>query len=186
MVTYGEEVARKRQCLACHSVDGQRHVGPTWAGLYESTIELADGRRVLADEAYLTRSMMDPAADLHAGFSPVMPSYHGVLAAHEVGALVDYIKSLKHAPIGGSGITLPASTARASATPTYAPQVTPSVLPSALPSIAPPPVEPRPMTSGTVTVVPSIGVPPEQPPQPAPSASIEPRAPTLRSDGGVR
>ena len=107
LVATGERVAVKRQCLACHSVDGQPHVGPTWRGLYGSTVTMTDGHTVIADEAYLTRSMMEPNADLVAGYKAVMPAYFGVLEQPEVGALVAYIKSLKDAPAGTSGVRLP-------------------------------------------------------------------------------
>ncbi len=40
---------------------------------------MTDGRRVIADEAYLTRSMMEPTADVVTGFKPVMPSFFGIL-----------------------------------------------------------------------------------------------------------
>ncbi|MGZ5966506.1 MAG: cytochrome c oxidase subunit II [Polyangiales bacterium] len=95
MAARGAGLARDKQCLACHSVDGQKHIGPSFRGLYRSSVLLTDGRTVLADEAYLTRSMMLPAADVHAGFTPVMPTYEGRLDADEVGALVEYIKSLR-------------------------------------------------------------------------------------------
>lgn len=113
MVDYGARVARERQCLACHSIDGQRHVGPTWVGLYGALVPLEGGRAAVADEAYLTRSMMDPAADVRAGFAPVMPSYFGVLDAAEVGALVAYVRSLRDVPVGASGVVLPEASARA-------------------------------------------------------------------------
>jgi cytochrome c oxidase subunit II len=32
---------------------------------------------------------------VHAGFKPIMPSYQGLLDAAEVGALVEYIRSLR-------------------------------------------------------------------------------------------
>ena len=95
MIARGRDVAAKNGCLACHTLDGQRHVGPTWSRLFESRVTLADGRSVVADEAYLTRSMMDPNADVVAGFNPVMPSYRGHLSAEEAGALVELIRSLK-------------------------------------------------------------------------------------------
>jgi hypothetical protein len=41
---------------------------------------------------------MDPAAKIHAGFEPVMPSYAAYLKPPEVSALVEFIKSLKDAP----------------------------------------------------------------------------------------
>jgi cytochrome c oxidase subunit 2 len=95
MAERGAGLARDKQCLACHTVDGQKHIGPSFRGLYRSTVPLADGRSVLADEAYLTRSMMLPTADVHQGFAPVMPTYEGRLDVDEVGALVEYSKSLR-------------------------------------------------------------------------------------------
>lgn len=106
LVEQGRLVAERRQCLACHTLDGQKHVGPTWARLFGSERVLADGRRVLADEGYLTRSMMDPTADVVAGYGEVMPSYRGTLTAGEAAALVELIRSLRDAP-APSGVTLP-------------------------------------------------------------------------------
>lgn len=99
VAAYGAEVARKKQCLACHSIDGQRHIGPSFRGLFMSNVPLEDGRTVVADGAYLTRSMMDPAREVHAGFKPVMPTYRGLLDAGEVAALVAWISSLRDAPV---------------------------------------------------------------------------------------
>ena len=102
----GARVAQKRECFACHTTTGQRHIGPTWAGLYGSWVTTQDGRRILADEAYLTRSMMEPGADIVAGYKPVMPTFFGILPQPEAAALVEYIKSLRDAPTE-SGVTLP-------------------------------------------------------------------------------
>jgi cytochrome c oxidase subunit 2 len=106
LVQRGLSVATRRACVACHTLDGQTHVGPTWARLYGRVVTLEDGRRTTADDAYLTRSMMEPNADVVAGFKPVMPSYQGVLSPAEVGALVELIRSLKNAPIAPS-VALP-------------------------------------------------------------------------------
>jgi cytochrome c oxidase subunit 2 len=96
MIARGKAVAVKNGCLSCHTLDGQRHIGPTWLHLYDSNVPLSDGRTVVADEAYLTRSMMEPLADVVAGYTPVMPTYRHVLSAEEVGALVELIRSLQH------------------------------------------------------------------------------------------
>jgi cytochrome c oxidase subunit 2 len=85
-------------CFQCHSLDGARLLGPTWRDLYESEVLLDDGTHVRADEAYLTRSMMDPLADRVAGFAPVMPSFQGQLTPPETAAIVELIKSLREAP----------------------------------------------------------------------------------------
>ncbi|MBX3187865.1 MAG: cytochrome c oxidase subunit II [Labilithrix sp.] len=107
LVALGREVALKRACVACHTLDGQRHVGPTFRGLFGSTQTLADGRRVIADEAYLTRSMMEPNADVVAGYRSVMPTYQGTLTNGEVAALVELIRSLRAAPAEREGVALP-------------------------------------------------------------------------------
>jgi len=93
--TQGLAVAARHGCLACHTTDGQRHVGPSWLGLYGSRVALADGRVVTADEAYLTATMMDPAATVVAGYPPSMPSYAGLLEPGEAAALVALITSLR-------------------------------------------------------------------------------------------
>jgi cytochrome c oxidase subunit 2 len=106
LVSVGKSVAVRRACLACHTIDGQRHIGPTWRGLYGAKVALTDGRTIVADEAYLTKSMMEPRADVVLGFNPVMPSYHALLSEPETAALVEFIKSLRDAP-SEPGVVLP-------------------------------------------------------------------------------
>jgi cytochrome c oxidase subunit II len=97
LVEEGRKAAAQQGCLKCHSVDGSRHIGPTWANLYMRMEKLKDGRQIVADEGYITKSMMDPAADVVAGFQNVMPTFQGKLPPPEAAAIVEYIKSLKTA-----------------------------------------------------------------------------------------
>jgi len=90
----GERLALEKGCGRCHTVDGTSHLGPTWRGMYRGEVKLVNGKTIIADEAYLTRSMMDPMADVVAGYAPTMPSFQGQLTAAEVAALLEYIKSL--------------------------------------------------------------------------------------------
>lgn len=92
---HGRQVAVEKGCLQCHSVDGTPHIGPTWLDLYMRRERLESGETVLADEPYLTESMMLPLAKVVAGFKPVMPTFKGRLEAIEVAALLEYIKSLR-------------------------------------------------------------------------------------------
>jgi cytochrome c oxidase subunit 2 len=98
MARLGQAVAADQGCLRCHTLDGTEHIGPSFAGLYMATIPLAGGRTITADEAYLSESMMDPLAKVHAGYSPVMPSYFGRLQPSEVSAMVQLIKALRDVP----------------------------------------------------------------------------------------
>jgi cytochrome c oxidase subunit 2 len=102
LAALGREAAVKHGCLACHTVDGQPHIGPTWTRLYGATVELQGGKSIVADADYLTRSMMDPQAEITSGFRPVMPTYLGSLAQPEVAAIVEYIRTLAHGPVPGS------------------------------------------------------------------------------------
>ncbi len=91
----GERLAVTLGCARCHTVDGSPHIGPTWKDLYMRTERLADGSTVVADEAYLTESMMEPGAKIVAGYRNVMPSYQGRMDAGQAAAVVEYIKSLR-------------------------------------------------------------------------------------------
>ncbi len=91
----GRRLASEYGCFGCHTVDGTQHIGPTWRDLYGKTERLEGGKTILVDEAYLTRSMMDPRADIVAGYQPVMPTFQGRLPAPEVAAIVEFIKSLR-------------------------------------------------------------------------------------------
>jgi cytochrome c oxidase subunit 2 len=102
----GERVAAEHGCLRCHTVDGTPHLGPTWLGLLGSSVPLEGGGSVLADEAYITESMMDPRVKLHAGFQPIMPSYQGLLEAPETGAIIEFIRSLRPAAAARAGSPL--------------------------------------------------------------------------------
>lgn len=95
VVAQGEKVAVSLGCLKCHSVDGDPHIGPTWLDVYGREQRFQDGTTRVADESYLTQSMMDPGAQVVAGFQNVMPTYRGRLAGPEAAALVEYIKSLR-------------------------------------------------------------------------------------------
>lgn len=93
--TRGEEVANSTGCLACHTIDGTTGSGPTWKGLAGSSRPLEDGSVVPADDAYLHTSIVDPGAQVVAGFDNIMPTgYEDQLTEQEISDLVEYIKSL--------------------------------------------------------------------------------------------
>lgn len=91
LVGRGQQVAQSKGCVACHSIDGTRGVGPTWKGLLGKTETMEDGTTALVDEAFLARFIRDPKPIK--GFPPVMPKVE--LTDDEVAALVAYIKSVK-------------------------------------------------------------------------------------------
>lgn len=81
-------------CIGCHSVDGSKLVGPSWLGLYGSTVEFVDGTSALADDAYITEAILDPQAREVTGFSPsTMPPY--TFTDEEIANMIAYLKTLK-------------------------------------------------------------------------------------------
>jgi cytochrome c oxidase subunit 2 len=93
--TRGEKLYQESGCKACHSIDGVKGVGPTWKGLFESHVKLADGSSVVADDAYLAESIKLPGAKTVEGFpANAMPAF-GYLTDGQVADLVAFIKILK-------------------------------------------------------------------------------------------
>lgn len=86
----GREVAIVKGCMSCHGDDGVGDVGPAWTGLSGSSVELVDGRVVVADDEYLRRSITDPGADVVDGYTLLMPEND--LTDGEVSAVVAYIR----------------------------------------------------------------------------------------------
>jgi glucose/arabinose dehydrogenase/cytochrome c2 len=95
----GRRVFETIGCLACHSdaADVAKY-GPTLKGLYGKQRIFARSTRVIADEAYLRESILEPTAKIVPGFEKAeagMPSYAGVLTPRQIESLILYIKSLQ-------------------------------------------------------------------------------------------
>lgn len=92
----GERLVEENGCIACHAADRERLVGPGWGGLYGTDVVLEDGSVVVADDAFLTESILQPDAKIVAGFTAGgMPSYDGMLDSDQLAAIVAYIRSLR-------------------------------------------------------------------------------------------
>jgi cytochrome c oxidase subunit 2 len=96
LAQWGKQVAVAQGCLRCHNVDSREPAtGPSWVDLYQQPTKLTDGREIIADEAYLTESMMEPTVKVVAGYQPLMPNYQGKLSGADAAAIVEFIKSLR-------------------------------------------------------------------------------------------
>jgi cytochrome c oxidase subunit 2 len=83
------------QCSNCHSVDGDENVGPTWRGIWGTTVALEDGGSAVVDRAYVEESVRDPSAKVVEGFSTPMPAFgEDELPPEELAGVVAYIRSL--------------------------------------------------------------------------------------------
>jgi cytochrome c oxidase subunit 2 len=85
----------QRACSSCHTLNGSVRVGPSWLGLWGTDEKLEDGRVAHVDAAYVRKSIVDPLADIVAGYPHAMPSYAQALSDQEIDDLVTLIYSLR-------------------------------------------------------------------------------------------
>jgi cytochrome c oxidase subunit 2 len=98
----GRKLFLKLQCVTCHSANAKARA-PVLEGLFGQMVHLQDGRTVIADEAYLRESILNPRAKIVAGWEPIMPTFEGQLAdpsteltqEEAMIQLLAYLKSLR-------------------------------------------------------------------------------------------
>lgn len=94
----GLKIIKANNCLACHSLTGEKLVGSSFKNLYGSmrTVESKNGeRQVKADDAYIKNSIYNPNDDIVKGYNKgLMQSYTNVVSDAEVGKIIEYLKTL--------------------------------------------------------------------------------------------
>ncbi len=108
LVVAGEKLFAEKACITCHVANGTGRA-PSLNGMYGAQVLLADGSTVVADEAYVRESILQPNAKIVARYPPLMPTFQGQLTEEQILALTAYIKSLQSQPVPekGSGIAPP-------------------------------------------------------------------------------
>jgi cytochrome c oxidase subunit 2 len=94
-VAAGLRVFEGNSCAACHSIDGTGSVGPDLLGLWGRERVFVDGSSATADEPYFEQAILDPSAQVVEGFDDAMPSYDGLIEPDDLGALIEYLRSLR-------------------------------------------------------------------------------------------
>jgi len=94
MSAQGEKLFQQLGCSTCHLQDEQGR-GPVLRGLYGSRVLLDNGRTVIADDAYIRESILNPNAKIAAGFHPdLMPTFKGQVTEENILQFIAYVKSL--------------------------------------------------------------------------------------------
>jgi cytochrome c oxidase subunit 2 len=93
LVSGGRQLFDGYGCSGCHT-PGSATRAPWLAGIYGHVVPLQDGSTVIADDAYLRASILEPAKQIVAGYRPIMPSFAGAISDADLASLVAYIKSL--------------------------------------------------------------------------------------------
>lgn len=89
----GEQLFQQFGCVSCHQPDGTG-VGPSLVGVFGNPVELESGEVVVADIQYVRDSIIEPNAQIVAGYPPIMPTYADQVTEEELLQLVEYIQAL--------------------------------------------------------------------------------------------
>ena len=92
-VAAGEKLFQDLACNTCHTNNSQAR-GPVLTNLFGHQVQLQNGTTVLADEAYIRESIVNPQAKVVAGFQPIMPTFQGLVSEEQLLQLIAYVKSL--------------------------------------------------------------------------------------------
>ena len=94
----GKLLTEQKGCIACHSADGTKIVGPSYKGIFGHKITVESNgkeREITVNEEYIKKSILEPDADIVKGFTKgSMISYKGQLNDQEIDEIIEYIKTL--------------------------------------------------------------------------------------------
>jgi cytochrome c oxidase subunit II len=94
MASAGAKLFQRLGCVTCH-LPNDTGRGPSLVGLLGKKVPLQGGGSVTADENYIHESVLEPKAKIVAGYSPVMPTFKGLVSEEGLMQIIAYIKSLK-------------------------------------------------------------------------------------------
>ncbi len=103
MLEIGELTYNRRGCKSCHSIDGTKGTGPTFAGLWGLKREFDDGSSTVADEEYINQSIRDPYSQVvvdanGVSYGKQMTIYSPMLPVEQINGIIEFIKSLEGVP----------------------------------------------------------------------------------------
>jgi len=89
----GSQLYTAKGCVACHTLDGSKGLGPSWQNAWGRSEKLTDGTTAVVDAAYIRSSILNPTAQVVEGYAPVMPPVPGGVSEAELDAFVAFIKA---------------------------------------------------------------------------------------------
>lgn len=94
LVRQGEQVYATYGCKQCHSIDGSKGIGPTFAAIWGANRSFSDGSVGTVDKDYIRESVRTPMAKIHIGFRPIMPAFAKKLEDRHLAALIKWMQQL--------------------------------------------------------------------------------------------
>jgi cytochrome c oxidase subunit 2 len=112
MKEQGEKLFSQYGCVTCHVTDREGRC-PSLRDVFGRPVVLDTGKSVIADEAYIRESILNPNAKIVKGYSPdVMPVFEGQISEDGLLQLLAYIKSLSHPTLPAAKPAPPPAAAR--------------------------------------------------------------------------
>lgn len=94
-VELGARLFSRKGCTTCHSVGGERIIGPPLNGFVGTEREFSDGTTAVANAEYIRESILKPNAKVVKGYPARMNSFAGQLSEKEIDYIIEYLKTLK-------------------------------------------------------------------------------------------
>jgi cytochrome c oxidase subunit 2 len=88
-------------------MDESQGRGPSLNDIYGKPVQLQSGSTVIADDAYIRESIVNPQAQIVAGSQPIMPTFQGLVSEEQLLQLIAYVRSLSQQPAAPAGTTAP-------------------------------------------------------------------------------
>ena len=93
MAQSGEQLFTHLGCASCHA-EGATSNGPSLAGIYGTSVKLANGDTQVVDESFIRQAIVSPNSVTLPNYKQIMPTFQGQIDEEQVLQLVAYVKSL--------------------------------------------------------------------------------------------
>ena len=120
----GELLYTRLGCMACHTLTGDKLIGPSFLDLYGFEFTDVNGAAYTVDDEHVRQSLLDPNALVRAEYAPVMTPFAGLVGDPEIEAITIWLKTLSSK--GGTAEADSASTVETDAEPDTEPDAAPA------------------------------------------------------------
>ena len=90
----GELLYTRLGCMACHTLTGDKLIGPSFKDLYGFEFTTLEGQAYTIDDAHVRESLLDPNVSVREGYQPVMTPFAGLVDDQEIEAITIWLKTL--------------------------------------------------------------------------------------------
>ncbi len=91
------EILTNNGCIGCHSLEGERLVGPTFKDTYNKDVVVLENgvkKTIKKDEKYLINSILNPKEQVVDTYPNIMPSFKGLLEDEDIKTIINFFVTL--------------------------------------------------------------------------------------------